>query len=477
MTKAAESYDAIVIGGGPGGSSAAGFLAKAGLKTVLFEKEKFPRYHIGESLLPATTLGLLEKLGVKERVDAQGFPKKLGGTFLWGKSPEPWTFQFYRTDELSCEPGEAPRYTHSYQVRRAEFDAILLDHARSLGVEVHEQSPLASLEGIEEPVKTAWVDVSRGGRRGFRAPFVVDASGRGSIVRQLFGERRYDPFFRNIAIYGYFDGGKRLPGERAGNMFAVAFRLGWFWYIPLSDTLTSVGLVMGKERYEEMKGAGPETLLSEAIAEAPIISEYLSKAVPCRQAPYDRVRVEVDFSYAHSEFARNGVFLAGDSACFIDPVFSSGVHLATYAGYLAAGAIARVRRGEAGLAEASREYDGLYRAEYMAFYRFLTSFYEMHRDKDSYFWQARKVLGRKEGSDMDAFISIVSGGSTAGGRLFGSYGDFLGGIQHGSRSLETLVSKVSGREVAEADFQDALDFMKPIRESRRRFLDEPEAVK
>ncbi|MBI3507558.1 MAG: tryptophan 7-halogenase [Proteobacteria bacterium] len=472
MAKTKDAFDAIVLGGGPGGATAAGFIAKRGLRVAVFEKEKFPRYHIGESLLPATTMGLFAKLGVKEKVDGYGFPRKLGGTFRWGADPKPWTFQFYRTDEVvsggaPAAPEEPKRFLHAWQVRRAELDRILLEHAKSLGAEVHEESACAAVEGLDEDMKSVVVD-SKGRRRTYRAPCVIDASGRGSLARHLFGERVFDPFFANVAVFGYFTGGGRLDEERKGNIFCEAFSDGWFWYIPLSDELTSVGVVMAKETHARIKSKPGAEILASMIKKAPYVKRLLKHARPCKKAPYDKIRVEADYSYAHTEFARGGVFLAGDAACFIDPVFSSGVHLATYAGFLAAEAVVKLRGGETTLKEASAEYDRAYRREYRSFHRFLVSFYEMHKDTSSYFWEARKVLKRRHGSDLDAFISIVSGTSTTGGALLD--GGYASEIRQGKSALDTLVKTISGKKVTNKALQETKVFMESLRESRHRFI-------
>lgn len=458
-------YDALVVGGGPAGTTAAGILARLGHKVALFERERFPRHRIGESLLPATTMGILSKLGARELIEKQGFPRKYGGTFLWGSEREPWTFNFYRTSDIDRAEGDHPEYLHSFQVERQVYDELLLNHVKTLGVEVHEEALFESLDAIDAPIKTATVTI-KGEARTFRAPFVVDAGGRNSKLRPLFGERHYDPFFMNVAIYSYFEGGKRLKGERWGNILAVAFPHGWFWYIPLSETLTSVGVVMTRERYNQLKDLGEERIFHQMVDEAPMVKEFLQSATRSTRAPYDRFRVEIDYSYIHSQFTHAGTFLCGDAACFIDPVFSSGVHLASYSGYLAANAIHDVLVGQRSYKEATTDYEQRYRREYMIFYRFLTAFYQMHTNRDSYFWEARKVLGTERGSDLDAFISIVSGQGSAAD-LFDSLENFQGSVQQGVEALSTLIARAQGETPDQGAMTKAMDFMKPLHESRR----------
>jgi halogenation protein CepH len=161
--------------------------------------------------------------------------------------------------------------------------------------------------------------------------------------------------------------------------------------------------------------------------------------------------------------------LVGDAACFIDPVFSSGVHLATFSAYLVASAIDSVLKKTQTYEDSAADYEARYRREYMAFYRFLVSFYELHADHDSYFWQARKLLDRKGGTDTDAFISLVSGQSTAGDLIF-SPETFEGTLRWGVQSLTTLVSKASGGEVKPTELASARKFILPTQEARHHLL-------
>ena len=468
---AQTEYDAVVIGGGPGGSCAAGFLARSGWKVVLFEKERFPRHRIGESLLPATTMGILNKLGAMELIEKQGFTKKYGGTFLWGKEDKPWTFNFYRTSEADATFGDHPVFLHSFQVERTIFDKLLLDHARTLGAEVHEECAFQGVDDLDAEVKSVRVRLANGETTTVRTRFIVDAGGRNSLLRNRFGERHYDPFFKNVALYNYFEGGKRMPGERWGNILCFAFQHGWFWYIPLTKELTSVGLVLGREKYNEMKGLGEREFFNQMVECAPMIKDFLATAKPCERAPYNQFRTDIDYSYIHSQFSHNGTFLVGDAACFIDPVFSSGVHLATFSAYLAASAIDGVLKKTKTYEDSAVEYEARYRREYMAFYRFLISFYELHSDHDSYFWEARKLLDRKHGTDTDAFISLVSGQSTAGDLIF-SPETFEGTLRWGVQSLTTLISKASDREVKPTaqEIASAREFIIPTHEARHQLL-------
>jgi halogenation protein CepH len=400
-----EEFDVVVAGGGPSGSTVATFVAMQGHRVLLLEKELFPRYQIGESLLPSTIHGICHMLGVTDELKAAGFPVKRGGTFRWGARPEPWTFSF------SVSPRITGPSSFAYQVERAKFDQILLNNAKRKGVVVREECSVTDvLEEGERVTGVRYTDRD-GNEHEASATFVIDASGNKSrLYSKVGGTRNYSEFFRSLALFGYFEGGKRLPEPYSGNILSVAFDNGWFWYIPLSDTLTSVGAVVRREDADRVQG-DREKALNGLIAECPLISEYLSDAKRVTSGKYGEIRVRKDYSYNQTEFWRPGMILVGDAACFVDPVFSSGVHLATYSGLLAARSINSVLAGDLDEKTALTEFEARYRREYGVYYEFLVAFYEMNVNEESYFWQAKKVTKSKH-TDLESFVDLVGGVSS-----------------------------------------------------------------
>ncbi len=327
-----EEFDVVVAGGGPGGSTAATLIAKNGHRVLLLEKEQFPRYQIGESLLPATVHGIGAMLGVRDELAAAGFPVKRGGTFRWGANPEPWTFTFALSRKLAGPTATA------YQVDRERFDSILLRNASKNGVEVRERAEVLAVEVSDgRAVGVSYRDAA-GQVRDIRARYVIVAAGNTSNLHSQVGRRVYSDFFRNIAVFGYFEDGKRLPAPNSGNILSAAFDEGWIWYIPLSDRLTSVGAVVAAESASRIQ-QDRESALYGYIESCPLIAGFLSSARRVDQGTYGSIRVRKDYSYHSTRLWRPGAVLVGDAACFVDPVFSSGVHLATYSAVLAARSI------------------------------------------------------------------------------------------------------------------------------------------
>ena len=389
-----ERFDTAVIGGGPAGSVCAGFLAQAGLRVVLFEKERFPRYRIGESLLSAT-IPILEALGALPAVEAAGFVRKPGGTFVWGSDQEPWNF-FFRED-----PGGRP---HAFHVLRSEFDHILLKHAAGLGADVREAHQVRAVRFDGEVNRVAARD-EHGAAVEVEAPWVVDASGQSALLGRRDDLRRFDAFFKNLAVFGYYEGAEPLSGAVAGNILSAAFSDGWFWYIPLHDGTTSVGAVVDAARFSGEAAGDPLPLYLRLVeACAPVAARVRdARLVP-------PVRVIRDYSYDSRRFHGPGYLLAGDAACFIDPVFSTGVHLASLSGYLASRAVTDLVAGGP-RDELLAAYDTRYREAFERYRAFLYFFYDHHCDRDSYFWTARKVLDSEPSIDArTAFVRLLSGG-------------------------------------------------------------------
>lgn len=417
MSAETEQFDVVVIGGGPAGSTLSTLVARENKhKVLLVEKQKHPRYSIGESLLPATIHGIIPLLGLTEEIKEANFTRKLGGTFRWGANPEPWTFNFSRAPTLNDPTG------YAYQVERSKFDHILLKNAVKNGVEVREETSVKEILFENGRAVGVVTEDKAGNQRTVRAKYVADTSGHTSNFYQKVGERVYSKFFQNIALFTYYENGKRLPPPQSGNILSAAFSDGWFWYIPLSPTLTSVGAVIAKDKAKLLQQE-PEKAMQQFIDACPLIKEYLKDAKRVTEGPYGQFRIRKDYSYANTKIWMPGLVLAGDCACFVDPVISSGVHLATYGALVAARSINSCLDGTVDEVEAFEEYERRYRREYANFYTFLVGFYDMHKDENSYFWEARKVIGTPDQA-LQGFLRLVSG-TTTGERVYASAEEFM----------------------------------------------------
>ena len=393
--------DVVVIGGGPGGSTAATMMARQGLSVILLERETFPRDHVGESLLPAS-IPVLEELGVLPAVQQAGFLPKYGATMVWGRQKEPWSWYFSETNR---------RYPHSYQVWRPQFDQLLLDNARARGVDVREGHQVRAVDlGDGESSRIhyrAGAGPAGAGREGVvHARFVVDASGSSALLSRQLGLRSWDTFFQNLAVYGYFTGGTALPPPDQTNIFIESYAQGWLWSIPLHTGQTGVGAVVDSQGGQKgISSRGLERFFFEQITQAPHTSILLRDA-KLVSGPF----VVKDWSYNSQPVVGDNYILVGDAACFVDPLFSSGVHLALMSGVLAAAYVTSALK-DAALGQAAKAvYQELYFREYSHFRELAALFYSGNRTVDSYFWEARRLLGaEKDFSPRRAFIQAVAG--------------------------------------------------------------------
>jgi flavin-dependent dehydrogenase len=313
-----DLYDVAIIGGGPAGSVAAALLARAKRRVIVLERDKFPRFHIGESLLPFS-MQAFTRLGLHEKFARAGFMEKFGGEMYGACGDDGVKFYF--------EDGFRSQTDRSYQVTRADFDKVLLDHAAESGAEVREET---SVDKIDFSDDEATLATSSGQ---IRARYVIDASGRNSILGAKFKLKKNYEHLQKVSVFAHYDGMIRAEG-RDGTLTRMVRAIDrWFWVIPLSATRTSVGVVLDGAVFKK-SGLSAEDFLQQAIEEQPILMQQMRHAE--RVTP---VRTAADFSYRSTQLTGDRWMLAGDAAGFIDPVFSSGVFLAVLGGEQAADAL------------------------------------------------------------------------------------------------------------------------------------------
>ncbi len=312
-------YDALVIGGGPGGSTVATLLARAGKRVLALEKEHFPRFHIGESLLPYNRR-IFEEMGVLPQIEAAGFPIKYGAQFHLGNSSAMVKLVF----RSSCFSQEAT----AFQVERAKFDHLLLNHARSCGAEVREGWSVTGFEVQPEKVVVKARD-ENGKTESFEAAFLIDASGRSNLTGNQERLRVIHPRLKKLAVFAHFENVLRDSGSTSSDILVVRLKDKWFWVIPISATKTSVGCVLDAKEYADLKRSPAEVfaMMKESSAE---MRTRMRSATPVGQ-----FYTTTDFSYYNRRLASPRLLRVGDAAGFMDPVFSAGVYMAMYSGSLA----------------------------------------------------------------------------------------------------------------------------------------------
>jgi len=356
-------YDAAVIGGGPAGPTAAYVLARAGRKVVVLEREKFPRHHIGESLLPRT-MGLYRRLDLLPLLQGEGFVPKYGAHIVSNDGGAEIEFDFFT--------GNTDPDLVAWEVERETFDKILLDHARNKGAEVREQTSVLEAHPSEQEPGRLRLRDGAGRESSIEARWIIDASGQGSLLAKQFDLRVNHPSHSKIAVYSRYRGMSRRDGRKAGNVDLVLGPGGWFWLIPLRDDLTSVGFVASTARWKE-SGLSPKELLEDGIRRCP----YVLKKLGEKGELASEIWTASNYSYSCTRLTGPGFVLAGDAAEFLDPIWSTGVMLAMRSGELAANTLNRVlEKGASPTAESFARYERTFRRWTQIHFKMIDAYYE-----------------------------------------------------------------------------------------------------
>jgi len=351
---AVENYDVAIIGGGPAGSTAATLLSKAGRRVIVLERDKFPRFHIGESLLPFS-METFTRLGIQEKLRA-GFVEKFGGEIAEAGGEKAAKFYF--------KDGFGSRTDRSYQVTRSKFDKMLLDHAAESGAEVREQTAVESVDFDREGAMLALRPSEN-----IRARYVVDASGRNSVIGNKFKLKKSYQHLQKLSLFAHYEGLEREEGIDGTLTRMVRTLQSWFWVIPLENDRTSIGIVLEAADFKS-SGLSAEEFFERAIAEQPLVRNRIGAGRRVSQ-----VYTAADFSYRSERLTGDRWLLAGDAAGFIDPVFSSGVFLAVLAGEQAADVLHEVLDHPKRARRLFRHYERLVNRAMDVYLRFVESWY------------------------------------------------------------------------------------------------------
>jgi flavin-dependent dehydrogenase len=344
VIEASAAHDVAIIGGGPVGSTVSTLLRKYNphLRVLVIEKERFPREHVGESQLPSIS-PILDEMGAWEKVEAAGFPVKIGASYTWGRTTDRWDFDFFPLEQWSDDPRparyEGQRLFTAFQVDRATYDEILLRHAEAMGAEVRERTKVDGV--LVEGDRVTGLRLDSG--EIITARHYVDGSGNVGLIRRALGVEVDAPReLRNIAIWDYWENAQWAVeiGVGATRVQVRSLPYGWMWFIPLGPTRTSIGLICPTEKYRE--GAeSPEALYARAVAEQPDIAQLTRNATRS-----GLIRTVKDWSQLADRIAGENWFLAGEAAGFADPILAAGMSLAHTSARHVAYTILELERGE-----------------------------------------------------------------------------------------------------------------------------------
>lgn len=355
-----QGFEVVVIGAGPGGSATATRLAQAGRSVLVLERSSFPRFHIGESMLPCSG-AVFEQLGILDRIQSSGFMVKEGAEFsgTTGRTVGRITFD-------KQGPG---RFPTTFQVERSRFDEMLANFAEENGAVVRYEANVREI--LQEDGRVVGVRYEQDGTSHVvRADYVIDAGGRGSRLANLFKTRRYTNRLRNAAVFRHYEGVDEAtnPGFE-GDIQISGHKDGWVWAIPLSREKLSVGTVMPRDL---LRAGDAETLFNEHVSLIKRIAVRIADAKPMGD-----LQVETDYTYCSDTVTGPGWFMVGDAACFVDPIFSAGVLLAMTTGIRAADTVHRLIAGEGGTEEQLQKgYSDFLKTGYDMYTRLMYAYYE-----------------------------------------------------------------------------------------------------
>jgi flavin-dependent dehydrogenase len=368
-------YDVAIIGGGPAGSTAATLLAKASRRVIVLEREKFPRFHIGESLLPFSTQAF-DRLGVREKLDRTFLPK-FGAEIVAACGTKGVKFYF--------KDGFRTRRDRAYQVTRSEFDKLLLEHSRDNGAEVREETEVKKIAFEEDRVKID-IETSDGARSIIESRYLLDCSGRQTTLGNFFKLKKSYDHLQKFSVFAHYENVDRAEGIDGTLIRMVRGLDRWFWMIPLTPTRMSIGVVMDTTTYRAMK-LPAEAALEKCIGEQPMVLERMTRAE--RVSP---VYSAGDYSYRNARLFGDRWLLAGDAAGFIDPVFSSGVFLAIMSAEKAADALDEVLNDESKKRRLFKDYSRRVNYVMDVYLTFVTSWYRRSKEFTEVFLNPTETL-------------------------------------------------------------------------------------
>jgi flavin-dependent dehydrogenase len=433
-----RQYDVVIAGGGPAGSTVASLVRKYSphLRVLLLEKAHFPRHHVGESLLAGAT-PVLRDMGAYDRINSYGFIEKSGATYVWGRQRDPWGFDFDRAVKPLLDTGAAlPEfYVKGWQVRRAEYDHQLLLHAADMGTEVREGARVLRVCREQAGDRVTGVEFrDDAGTHEIKCMWFMDCTGQDALLGHEMKLREFFPQMNNVALFGYwrdFQWQEVYLGHRHfTRIFLATSPNGWFWCIPASAEVMSVGLVTNRESVKAFAGT-PEDLYLSEIRACREIAMILHGATMTRlSADQKRDVVTVrDWSYESRQIAGNGWAMCGDAAGFVDPILSSGVMIAHELGQKAAYVINSAFRAmdDAEIRRCWQFYEQTYRTFLRAYREMAEFWYSNNFLMDGWWWQAQRTVNGQNAADgrqdPQTFMRLASGYANRAESLslFGSY--------------------------------------------------------